>query len=94
MLNARTNSGNGDRNYTLSKIPHFEQLEPRILLSADSLINVMAQVQGYPADSGKCLYYLPHQRTGQQGGDVAVSPETLQSAGLASGLQHDHAGPA
>jgi hypothetical protein len=41
MQKARKHHKNGDRNCTQYKsLPHFEQLEPRIMLSADSLLNV------------------------------------------------------
>ena len=37
MQKARKHPENGDINKNL---PHFEQLEPRVMLSADSLLNV------------------------------------------------------
>ena len=48
MLKAGKHPGNEDKNYTSAKpLPHFEQLEPRILLSADSLLNVMGPTHGH-----------------------------------------------
>ncbi|MCP4260082.1 MAG: choice-of-anchor D domain-containing protein, partial [Planctomycetes bacterium] len=46
MLMPRKHPGIGNQDYASAKpLPHFEQLEPRILLSADGLLNVLGPCQ-------------------------------------------------